>query len=152
MSAGIEDLYRGAVQRHRMRTDYRQELKTFDAESSVENRTCGDTASVRLSFNHGDCIEQISVTTEGCSICHASGVMMGDAVKGHARVIARGKFDELTHLLSADDNCSVTSAQLSPDLLLLRVLNRYPNRRRCALLPWEAFAAALQTVEEEVKS
>ena len=134
----VEALYREVVLDHYRHPRHRAPLQEPDATATVDNPVCGDQVRVQVRLTGGT-VEEVAAQTRGCSIAVAAGSVMTELVTGRA-------VDEIPRLRGALERI-VEGENLSPDLdRRLRAfagVARFPMRRRCALLPWEALEAAL---------
>ncbi len=110
----------------------------FDAEAAGDNPLCGDHVHVWV---HGGAVAHAS---RGCAIMTASADLMAEAVAGlNPRRIAalRTAFETM-----------VTSGQANTALGALNALAgvaAYRSRIRCATLPWQTLAQALERFHGE---
>ena len=105
--------------------------------SEAHNPLCGDeiTISARLLE---DSVSEVKWEGLGCSILYASADLMADATQGHGRAETIALIDDVVSMLHGVD----TGEELG-ELTLLRAMQRYPSRLRCAELPWQTLRGAL---------
>lgn len=106
------------------------------------NPRCGDEVEVGVDLD-GERLRAVRFRGRGCSICIASASMMSEVLDG-------ATVDEALSLC-ADMSGWFTEAagtrpppRISVPLTALSAVQGHPARRRCALLAWEALAAALR--------
>lgn len=134
----IDALYRDVILEHFRRPRFRSPLASPEGSATALNPVCGDQSRVEVAMREGR-IDQISARSRGCSLCVASGSIMSELVLGAEPSAAAALHASLRQL--------VESGQADPDLdERLRAFSgvgRFPGRRRCATLAWEALEAAL---------
>jgi nitrogen fixation NifU-like protein len=111
------------------------EAPTHTAEGY--NSLCGDEICVALRIENG-AVADAKFTGSSCAICTASAGVMTNAVKGlpceEARVMAT-RFRELARGGSPEG--------LPGTVRILERVNRFPQRVKCAVLPWETLVQAV---------
>jgi nitrogen fixation NifU-like protein len=103
------------------------------------NALCGDEICVSLRLEEGR-VAEAKFTGSACAICTASAGVMTGAVKGktpeEARLLA-GTFRQLARGEEPEN--------LPERVRLLAGVSRFPQRVKCAVLPWETLARAVET-------
>ncbi len=103
------------------------------------NALCGDEISVALCVQDG-AVSDAKFTGTACAICTASASIMTGEVQGlpcqQVRELAQ-KFRQL-----AKDG---TGAELPARLEVLSGVHQFPQRVKCAVLPWETLVQALES-------
>lgn len=103
------------------------------------NPRCGDDLEIGVDFD-GDTLRRVRFRGRGCSICIVSASMMTEAAIGQSREEVRGLTDFM-HRWFADGDVQDDDA---PELLRpLSLVRKFPARRRCVLLAWEALNETL---------
>ena len=119
---------------------------THNANGS--NPLCGDELTVYLRLD-GDRIEDVSFQCTCCGISMASASIMTASVKGkrtnEVRVLLRRFAANLT--ARADP---VSHGADPMQHALLKTVQEFPARTRCAVLPWITLEAALDNRQETV--
>lgn len=102
------------------------------------NLSCGD--EVELDLDHdGERIAGVAQRTRGCAFTRGSASLLAQLLPSLSLAEAR----ELVAALRRD---LAGPAPLPPGLAALAEVRMYPARRRCALLPWDALATAIDQV------
>jgi nitrogen fixation protein NifU and related proteins len=102
------------------------------------NPSCGD--EIEMDIDHdGVRISAIAHRTRGCAFTHASASLIARFVPDMTLVEARQLATDLQRDVPRD-------VPLPSVFAALATVRMYPARKRCALLPWEALAAALLEV------
>jgi len=131
--------YNDALQEHYRHP--RNRLDTSDAQVVRRGRNprCGDDVEIGVDFD-GETLRRVRFRGRGCSICIVSASMMTEAVTGHSREEVRG-LTNFMHRWFADGEVRDDEA---PQLLRpLSLVRKFPARRRCVLLAWEALNETL---------
>lgn len=103
------------------------------------NRLCGDKVTVELRLSE-ETIVDYAFTAEGCAISIASASILGDLIQNGTVRDATDCSRALRQLIESDHETDV-----SPDLKILADVGRWPGRKNCVLLAWQAMDAAIQT-------
>lgn len=148
-------LYQDTILEHHKAPRHAVPLGAPTHRAEGNNPLCGDRVALSLRVADGR-VAEVGCEVKGCAICRASGSMLGDAIVGRevAEVLARGERFLLAfgpaHAApsSGAGSSGVGSSGATPSeewgpLAALLDARRYPNRLRCATLPWEALQRAL---------
>jgi nitrogen fixation NifU-like protein len=102
------------------------------------NPSCGD--EIDLDVDHdGARISVIAHRTRGCAFTRASASLI-------SRFVPDMTFDEARELVAKIRKDLPGTAELPGVFAALVTVRMYPARLRCALLPWDALATALDEV------
>jgi nitrogen fixation protein NifU and related proteins len=129
-----DELYQKAILEHARRPAALPE--GADRRASVDNPFCGDAVTVAARLEGGR-IADVGYEADGCAIAKASASMMVSAVRGLDAAEVAALFARLTALLDGE-------ALSLGELDALSGVARFPVRRRCATLPWEALRDAIR--------
>ena len=140
----VEALYRDVVLDHYRSPRNRRPLEHPDGFALVDNPVCGDQVKVEVRLEGGR-IAEISARSRGCSIAVAAGSVMTELTRGGTLAQAT-ELDRATRELVAGE---APRDELDRRLLAFRGVSRFPSRRRCALLAWEALAEAIRAARGE---
>lgn len=111
-----------------------------DAVERGANPRCGDEVEIGV-FLQGTAIEEVRFRGRGCSICIASASMMTEAVTGLTVANTRLLCDRMRNWFGEGE--SAPDLPLPEGLQALVAVRRYPARKKCVLLSWEALGDAL---------
>ena len=118
---------------------------THRAEAS--NPLCGDRVALTLKVVEGR-IADVGCEVKGCSICRASGSMLAERVMAgelsEVLGMSRRFIAALAPAAAATPASEAAASEVWGPLAALLEARRYPNRQRCATLPWEALEHALR--------
>jgi nitrogen fixation NifU-like protein len=101
------------------------------------NPLCGDRILLMLEIN-GQEIKDAAFEGDSCAICKASASMLCESAPGQAVESIRKLHQWLEEALHGNEG-PASHESLRP----LLGVHRYPSRIRCALLPWDALAGAV---------
>jgi nitrogen fixation NifU-like protein len=138
-SGPIEALYRDVILDHYRSPRNRLPLGQPDGSALVDNPVCGDQVRVEVRLE-GDRIVEVSARSRGCSIAVAAGSVMTELAKGDTLGRARELYRSVRELMAGEP----PPDRLDRRLLAFRGVARFPSRRRCALLAWEALEGAIR--------
>lgn len=144
-------LYHQAILEHDRSPRHAGRLEAPTHAASLTNPLCGDRVSLTLQVD-GEVIGDVGCEVKGCAICRASGSMMAETIVGRERATALGLCERFLAALraqpappGADPSEPAVEVALPGSLSALLEARRFPNRRRCATLSWEALERALSS-------
>ena len=141
MNTEIEELYQEVILDHSRRPRNFGDLVDAGVRVHGDNPACGDEIHLGVKFDAGGGLQDIKFTGHGCAISQASASLMTTKLKGKSRT-------EVTEMLRAfhglvTDETSETPGTLG-DLRVMRGMRKFPQRVKCAMLPWRAVEQALE--------
>jgi len=146
----LRELYQEVILEHNKAPRNYRESATANHRAEGHNPLCGDR--VRLTLRVGALPQAVLGVLEarcdaqGCALCRASGSMLTELVAGHSVAdvsVWLARFIELASAASGSET-DQDAALLGAVAPLLEV-RKFPSRRRCITLSWEALRAALAT-------
>ncbi len=110
------------------------------AAATLDNPLCGDRVAVEVRLAGGR-VAALAHRVRGCVLCQAAASLLGGAAPGRTPAELETAHAALASLLR-----SGTPPPAGPfgDLALFAPVRAVPSRHRCALLPFEALARALE--------
>jgi nitrogen fixation NifU-like protein len=139
-------LYQQAILEHDASPRYAGRLTAPTHTAELSNPLCGDRVSLTLQID-GQLLDDVRCEVKGCAICRASGSMMAEAIISRDLAAVRGLCQRFLAALAAAPGASASAAASEQldwgPLSALLEARRFPNRRRCATLSWEALERAL---------
>jgi len=152
----LEDLYREIILDHYRNPRNRGELPSPPAHRAEGfNPLCGDEVVVYAEVDADGRVVDLKVAGQGCSISQSSGSMMSAAVKGRTLDEGRALMRAFKAMMSIhehrlDGDGREVSEAVAPDpavdlgdLAALQGVVKFPVRIKCATLPWNTLAQAL---------
>ena len=136
--AGLAALYQERILDHYRRPRHKGTLERATGVHGVKNPLCGDDVTVSVLVRDGVVVEAQYVGT-GCSIMQATASMLMGLVHGRTREEIDGlarRFDAMLASGTADDTLGELDA--------LAGVAAFKARHKCARLPWQALAGALE--------
>ena len=112
------------------------------------NPLCGDELAVELELN-GDLIEDAAFQCTCCGVSMASASIMTESVRGKRSAEARAWLAQFAAALAVHADAPPAGAEPA-HYALLKTVQQFPARTRCALLPWVTFEAALDNRQEPI--
>ncbi len=137
----IEELYQEVILDHSRRPRNFGELPDAAVRVRGDNPSCGDEIHLAVKFDSGGGLEDIKFTGRGCAISQASASLMTMKLKGKSR----GEAMEMLHAFHelVTNNISEAPKTLG-DLQVMRGVRNFPQRVKCAMLPWRAVEQAFE--------
>ena len=141
MTSEIEDLYQEVILDHSRRPRNFGELPDAAVRVHGDNPACGDEIHIGVKFDADGGVADIKFSGGGCAISQASASLMTIKLKGKSR-------GEVTEMLRAFHEL-VTNEKSEPskglgDLRVMQGVRKFPQRVKCAMLPWRAVEQALE--------
>lgn len=133
-----DDLYQATILEHARRAHPIPE--GTDRRAARDNPFCGDAVEIGVHLDERGFIEMIGYHVDGCAIAKASASMMCAAVAGRDAAGVAELRARLDRLLAGEPG----DRELPADLGALAGVARYPVRRKCATLAWDALGATLR--------
>ena len=137
----LEELYQEVILDHSRRPRNFGELAGASVKVHGDNPSCGDEIHLAIKFDGNGGLEEIKFTGHGCAISQASASLMTMKLKGKKRA-------EVEHMLNAFHDLVTTENSHPPknlgDLQVMRGVRKFPQRVKCAMLPWRAVEQALR--------
>ena len=142
----LEELYQEVILDHSRRPRNFGELPDASVKVHGDNPSCGDEIHLAMKFDDKGGLEEIKFTGHGCAISQASASLMTTKLKGKSR-------EEVEKILHAFHDLVTTGKNDAPkglgDLQVMRGVRKFPQRVKCAMLPWRAVEQALRQSEGE---
>ncbi len=110
------------------------------------NPICGDHYTLYVKMD-GDVMREIAFQGSGCAISKASASILTETLKGRTKSEVKALFDCVHDML--------LTGKLNGDLGKLAALSgvhKFPERIKCAVLPWHAMLAAVEGREATVST
>jgi nitrogen fixation NifU-like protein len=137
----IEELYQEVILDHSRRPRNFGELSDATVRVHGDNPACGDEIHVAVKFDTDGGLQDIKFTGRGCAISQASASLMTMKLKGKTR-------PEATQMLRAFHDLVTKDAREPPktlgDLRVMKGVRNFPQRVKCAMLPWRAVEQAFE--------
>ncbi len=143
----LADLYQDVILDHSRHPRNFGHPDDANREARGNNPLCGDRVTVYLHID-GEVIEGASFEARGCAISLASASMMTEMVKGRTVAEARDLFNRFHRLVTAEDG----DGDGLDELEALSGVREFPIRIKCATLPWHTMTAAIDQLDEDVRT
>jgi nitrogen fixation NifU-like protein len=140
----MEAMYQEVILDHYRSPHGRGLRDPFEAEVLHVNPTCGDEITLRVHLSNGadPVIQDVSYSSQGCSISQASASVLFDEVKGVPVSKAFQTVDAFVELMHSKGQSEADEATLG-DLIAFEGVSKFPARVKCALLSWMAMKDAV---------
>jgi nitrogen fixation NifU-like protein len=137
----IEELYQEVILDHSRRPRNFGQLPDAAVRVRGDNPSCGDEIHLAVKFDSGGGLEDIKFTGRGCAISQASASLMTMKLKGKSR----GQVMEMLHAFhELVTNDTSEAGKSLGDLQVMRGVRNFPQRVKCAMLPWRAVEQAFE--------
>lgn len=147
MSEPLDDLYREIIMDHYHSPRGAKKLDNPDVVNEGKNPSCGDEIEVALKMDDHT-VDDVSVACKGCAISVASGSMLAEAIKGKSLAEVKKIAATVREMLKGNQ---VELSEEMSDLEVLRNVNKFPVRVKCALLSWTTLIDCLEALETETR-
>jgi nitrogen fixation protein NifU and related proteins len=142
----LEELYQEVILDHSRRPRNFGELPDAAVRVRGDNPACGDEIHLAVKFDDKGGLGEIKFTGHGCAISQASASLMTMKLKGKSRT-------QVEEMLRAFHDLVTTENGQAPktlgDLRVMSGVRKFPQRVKCAMLPWRAVEQALRQSEGE---
>lgn len=146
----LEELYQEVILDHSRRPRNFGALEKPDVLVHGDNPACGDEIHLGVQFATDGKLQEIKFNGQGCAISQASASMMTGKLKGKSREEAAAMARTFKDLVTSE---TAEPTKSLGDLQLLQGVRKFPQRVKCAMLPWRALEQALaQTAGEATVS
>lgn len=142
----LEELYQEVILDHSRRPRNFGELPDASVKVHGDNPSCGDEIHLAVKFDGNGGLEQIKFTGHGCAISQASASLMTMKLKGKKRAEVDEILRAFHDLVTTEKN---DASKNLGDLQVMRGVRKFPQRVKCAMLPWRAVEQALRQSEGE---
>ena len=131
------ELYQAVLLQHSKKPRNFGPLENPTHAADGHNALCGDEISVALRIEN-DTVAEAKFTGSACAICTASASIMTGEVQGLACTAAL-ELAEKFRLLAKDG----PGPDVPTKLRVLGGVHQFPQRVKCAVLPWETLVSAM---------
>lgn len=149
MSGALQDLYHDLVLEHGRRPRNYRRPPEANYHACGDNPLCGDHLELHVRIEAG-ALRELAFTGEACAIAKAAASLMTLRLAGcelhRGREVLEG-FRRLVQPGGDDIGRAAADDALLGELAAFAGVQRFPARRACALLPWEALRRVLQEVQ-----
>ena len=142
----LEELYQEVILDHSRRPRNFGELPEAAVKVHGDNPSCGDEIHLAVKFDGNGGLEAIKFTGHGCAISQASASLMTMKLKGKSRADVEQMLHAFRDLVTGRNNSAPKNLG---DLQVMRGVRKFPQRVKCAMLPWRAIEQALRQSEGE---
>ena len=142
----LEELYQEVILDHSRRPRNFGDLPNASVKVHGDNPSCGDEIHLAIKFDGNGGLEEIRFTGHGCAISQASASLMTIKLKGKSRADVERMLGAFHDLVTTGKNDSVKNLG---DLKVMGGVRKFPQRVKCAMLPWRAVEQALRQSEGE---
>ena len=142
----LEELYQDVILDHSRRPRNFGELPDAAVRVHGDNPACGDEIHLAVKFNGDGGLQDIKFTGHGCAISQASASLMTTKLKGKNRAEVEEMVCAFHDLVTTDKN---DVPKTLGDLRVMSGVRKFPQRVKCAMLPWRAVEQALRQIEGE---
>ncbi len=133
------ELYQEVLLQHSKRPRNFGPLENATHAADGHNALCGDEISVALKIED-DKVSEAKFTGSACAICTASASIMTGEVKGLSCEAVETLAAHFRQLAKEG-----TGVDVPMKLQVLGGVHQFPQRVKCAVLPWETLVSAMQT-------
>jgi nitrogen fixation NifU-like protein len=140
----LRELYQETVFDHYRRPRNFGPLEGANRKAVGYNPLCGDKVTLYLRVEDG-VIRDASFEGAGCAIATASASLMTESIKGKREEEAMQLLEEVRKMVTGGEK---TGGKLQ----VLAGVREFPERVKCATLPWHTMKAALENVELPVST
>lgn len=142
----FDDLYQEIILDHSRHPRNKENLDFISDDLVFENPTCGDSVKVAVDVNNEGMVSRVRFDGDGCAISTSSASMMTEIVKGMTIPDALRTVETFLQIMV--DNSDATLEDWG-EIEALEGVRQFPQRVKCATLPWHAVDNALKHLAGE---
>ncbi len=139
----FDDLYQEIILDHARHPRNKENLDFISEDLVFENPTCGDSVKVAVDLDKKEIISRVRFNGDGCAISTASASMMTGILKGMTLSEALKTAAVFMDIMTGDSNVSLEDLG---EIEALEGVRQFPQRVKCATLPWHAVKHTLQEI------
>jgi len=140
MNGELAELYQELILDHSRSPRNFRVLPNANHRAQGANPVCGDHYTIYARMD-GDTVKELSFQGSGCAISRASASLLTESLAGKTRAEVEAMFSRVRDM--------ITTGRVGPDLgkvAALAGVHKFPERIKCAVLPWHAALAAVREV------
>ena len=138
----LRELYQQVILDHSRKPRNHGEITDGALHVHGDNPSCGDEIDLYVKFAADGKIEDIKFSGQGCAISQASASMMTLKVKGKPHVHAEDLSRDFRTVVTGEG--AIKNEDALGELQLLKGVQHFPQRVKCAMLGWRALEQAIQ--------
>ena len=139
----FDDLYQEIILDHARHPRNKEHLDFFSEDLVFENPTCGDSVKVAVDLDEKETISRVRFDGDGCAISTASASMMTEILKEMTLPDALKTAATFMDIMTGDSDASLEDLG---EIEALEGVRQFPQRVKCATLPWHAVKHTLQEI------
>ncbi|KXT72475.1 putative iron-sulfur cluster assembly scaffold protein for SUF system, SufE2 [Streptococcus sp. DD10] len=136
----LDSLYMAVVAEHSKYPHHQGKIADVE-QINLNNPTCGDVISLSVKFDSDNKVEDIAFVNSGCTISTASASMMTDVVLGKSKEEILELAEVFSEMVQGQENAKQDELG---DAAFLAGVAKFPQRIKCATLPWNALKKAIE--------
>lgn len=137
----FDDLYQEIILDHSRHPRNKENLDFVPEELIFENPTCGDSVKVAVDVDGNSRISRVRFDGDGCAISTSSASMMTEILIGQTLEEALNTTESFLNIMV---NNSDANLEDWGELEALEGVRKFPQRVKCATLPWHAVEHSLK--------
>ena len=145
----LSKLYQEAILEHHRAPRNAGRLPDPTHTAEAHNPLCGDRVQVTLRVGAlpgaaaAPGVLEARCDAQGCALCRASGSLLTELVRNHSLTQVADWLRQFLELASGTAGAEQADGVLLSAVAPLLEVRKFPSRRRCVTLSWEALRAAL---------
>lgn len=144
-----KELYREVILDHSRHPRHNRQPANHTHTAHCKNPICGDEVTLYLSIDNIGNIADIAFQGQGCAISTASASLMCQRLHSKHLAEAKPAQQQLDNLLNCTQTAeTITDLDNFDELQALQGISQLPDRKACALLPWQALQQALKSIPQ----
>ena len=132
---------------HTKRPHHYGALEGFSSKGEAHNTLCGDSMTFYVKSDDRDTIIDTGFESRGCAINKASGSLLTDFAIGKSPEEIEALYPAFKKLIRGEID-EIEAKSLFGELAVLKAMDQFPTRSKCAELPWNALMEALEAKAE----
>ena len=138
----LDSIYDNLILEHCRNPRNPDALEDADITGDSVNRFCGDEVHLEIALDDQGRVARVGIQVEGCSINHATGSMLSEAILGKTLDEVAELSSTFVTMMRGPEHPEKERRKLG-DLESLAGVRQFPVRVKCALLAWDALDEGL---------
>ena len=139
----FDDLYQEIILDHSRHPHNKENLDFIPDDQIFENPTCGDSVKVAVDLAENSVVTRVRFDGDGCAISTSSASMMTEILKGKTLQEALGITEKFMLIMTGHNDSTLEDWG---EIEALEGVRQFPQRVKCATLPWHAVEHTLKAL------
>lgn len=141
------ELYRGVISDHNRNPKGFGKPESFTHSAKGQNKSKGDEIEVYITIEN-DRLEKANFVGSGGAVFTASASIMTELIEGKTIANALSEFEKFVGIFRSE----IEDEEILGKLIIFSGIKAFPDRVKCAVLPWYTMKAAIECDDKIVST